>query len=180
MPRLSLPALLGFLALAGCIYAPRGVEGLPTDEAWVALPLRGWLAEGRGRPEAVVACLSADCPHRLMVAVVALQGDDARAAAQIIENPEILSAHLRERDEADTDKRRKEIRTAVETRRLVLDRLRGFVVTLSREGGGRPPAHGAVLGRPEGDSLRIVLAIGENADVVEGAVRQVAEARLNR
>ncbi len=173
----ALLACLVPLVLAGCLASPRGIEGVATDEAWTALPLRAWLAEGRATPEAVVACLSPDCPHRLAVAIIALTGEDARQAAAILRDPGPLAAQLRERDAADTDKRRAAIRTQVAVRPLDEAGLPGFVLTLSREDGARPPAHAAALGRLAGGSLSLVLAIGTDEAATVAAARQAAAAR---
>lgn len=166
------------LALASCIYAPRGVEGVGGGEAWTALPLRAWLSEGRGEPEAVVACLSSDCPARLAVGVIRLTGDDARAAGAVLSDPEPLAAHLRERDQADKDPRRAAIRTQVAVRRLDEAGLSGFAIALSRADGRRPPAHAAALGRSAGAELTLVIAVGDDEAATLAAARQAAAARL--
>lgn len=180
MPLRLLPALALLLLLGACIYSPRGLEGVSSDEHWVALPLRGWLAEGRGRPEAVIACLSADCPHRLMVALVTLQGEEARDALAILRDPERLARQLRERDRADTNPRRAALRTEVSVRSVGEEGVPGFAVTLSRRDDARPPAHGAAFGRADGDTLQVVLAVGDAQAPTLAAARQAVEARLRR
>lgn len=168
------------LLLAGCIYAPRGIEGVSADERWVALPLRGWLAEGRGQPEAVIACLTADCPRKLMVALVTLTGSEARDADAVLRDPERLALHLRDRDRADKNARRAAIRTEVSARSVGNPAVPGFAITLGRADGSRAPAHGAAFGRLEGETLRLVLAVGDDADATLGAAREAAAARLER
>jgi hypothetical protein len=179
MLRRLIPLALPLLLL-GCISAPRGIEGVSADEHWVALPLRGWLAEGRGHPEAVIACLTADCPRKLMVALVTLTGSEARDAEAVLREPERLAAHLRARDRADRDKRRAAIRTEVSARSVGTAALPGFAITLGRADGSRAPAHGAAFGRLEGETLRLVLAVGDDAEATLGAARQAAAARLER
>jgi hypothetical protein len=174
------PVLAALLLLSGCIYAPRGVEGVSGGEGWIALPLRGWLAEGRGQPEAIVACLSADCPHRLTVALITLRGEDARTAEAVLRDPERLAVHLRERDEADKDPRRAGIRSDVRIRSIGSADAPGFAITLSRADGRRPPAHAAAQGRLRGESLEIILAVGDDEAATLAALRQASEARLKR
>ncbi|KAA2241264.1 hypothetical protein [Salinarimonas soli] len=180
MLRRLAPLLAALALLAGCAYAPRGLEGVPEGEGWVAFPLRGWLAEGRGRPEAMVACLSAACPHRLAVALITLSGDDAATTAQVLRDPERLGRYLRGRDRADTDPRRAAIRTQVAVRALREEGLPGFAITLSRADGARPPAYGGAVGRIEGDELRVVLAAGDDEAAVLAGLRGVVAARLAR
>ncbi|HYF55864.1 MAG TPA: hypothetical protein VEA41_16540 [Salinarimonas sp.] len=167
--------LLCVLVLAGCAYAPRGIEGVSSDDRWVALPLRGWLAEDRGRPEALIACLSADCPHKLMVALVTLQGDDARAAVAMLREPGRLAADLQARD---ARRERRRARARVELRSVGTGAVPGFAVVLAPEDGRRAPAHGAAFGRLEGGTLSLVLAIGDDAGATLAAAREAAAARL--
>ncbi len=180
MPARVVLSLAALLALGACAYAPRGLEGVSGGEGWTALPLRGWLAEGRARPEAIVACLTADCPHRLAVALITLQGEDARTAEAVLRDPERLAAHLRERDEADKDPRRAKVRSEVRARAIGTADAPGFAITLGRADGTRPPAHAAAQGRLRGESLELLLAVGDDEAATLAALRGAADTRLRR
>ncbi|WP_156917684.1 hypothetical protein [Salinarimonas rosea] len=159
--------------LAGCVGGPRLVAGLPDETGWLVLPVDDWSALDRGEPEGVAACLDADCPDRLMVSVLRLRGEAAQEARAVLADPRRLATYLAERDRADTNDARRAVTTQVETRRLAIEGLDGFAVSLAAAATGRS-AHGATLAREEGDELRIALVVGDDAAAVEAALRQVA------
>lgn len=165
-------------ALAGCVYVPGTVDGVPTGAPWVALPLRGWIAEGAATAEAVTACFAPDCAPRVAVGVFRATGPQAADLAGALRDPQRLARWLRANDEADRDPKRRQIRTVPTVRSLREDAFEGFAIELARADGAREPAHGAVLGRRSGDALRFVIAIGFEAETVQRIARDVAAAHL--
>ncbi len=178
-PSVFLASALTLLAITACAYIPRPVAGIPAAPPWTALPLRNWLAEDRGEPEAVAACFSAECPQRLAVGVFRLDGPQARASEAVLADPERLVRHLRQPAEEASGgrgaaKARQPVRTIASARALSAGGYEGFALTLGRADGTRRPAHAAALGMRNGDALRIVLVVGEDPAAVEATARQVA------
>ena len=169
------PAALGALAtlLAGCLYAPSTIEGMPVDASWVALPLRGWITEGSVAAEGIVACLAPGCARRVGVGVFRVAGAEARTVAAALRDPQVLVRFIEARDAADTAPRRRAIRTVVSAAPIREGSYTGFVLTLSQENGARP-VHAAVLGLGAGDPLRFAIVIGESRDPVELTIRELA------
>ncbi|HEX2509680.1 MAG TPA: hypothetical protein VHK66_04100 [Microvirga sp.] len=158
--------------LVGCSLYPVPVRGVPTDAPWFALPLGEWLGEDRAEPEAVAACRPPECRPGLVVSVVRITGPDAVVAAGILSDPRPLARALQEPQSGEPS------RTAVALEPLAEGAASGFVIALARRDGGRRAAYGAALGRPAGDGLRLVLAIGEDPRAVEEAARRVARQHL--
>ncbi|WP_188910264.1 hypothetical protein [Salinarimonas ramus] len=177
MPRFRLTPLaagLALLALAGCIAGPRLVAGLPDEGGWLVLPVQNWAAVERGEPEGVAACLTDECPERLMVSVLRLRGEAAAEVRAVLADPQRLARFIAERDRTDENEERRGIETRIETRPLAVGGLRGFAVTIGAAATGRV-AHGATLAREEGREVRLALVVGDDAAAVEAALRQVAE-----
>lgn len=164
--------------LAGCLAAPRLLDGLPADVAWLVFPVADWAAVERGEPEAIAACLTDACSDKLMVSVLTLRGEAAQEARAVLADPSRLAAYIRTRDREDESEARRAIATRVETRPIEAGGLSGFVVTLSGEGGRGRTAYGATLARPAGRELRLALVVGDDEAAVEAAVRQVAQEAL--
>jgi hypothetical protein len=161
------------VALAGCIYFPEPVQGLPGGGGWVALPLRGWLAEGRVKAEGIAGCFAADCAPRAGLGIFRATGEEARIVAGVLREPERLVRYLAERDRADTAPQRRSLRTIATVERLRDGALFGFAAVLSREDGTRM-AHAAVLAAETRDGLRFALVIGESREGVRMMAREVA------
>jgi len=171
-------ALVGAaLALASCAYIPRHVDGIPTSERWVTLPLRSWLAEDRIEPVAIAACLSPECGQRLAVGVFRATGDAAATLAAVLADPERLARFLLTR-ERQPDDRRRAVRLAFNVAKARAGPAEGFIATLGRADGSRRPAQAAAFGRRDGSAVRAVLVIGEDRDAVEALARRVAAAEL--
>jgi hypothetical protein len=160
-------------ALAGCIYFPEPVQGLPGGGGWVTLPLRGWIAEGRVKAEGIAGCFAADCSSRVGLGIFRATGEEARIVAALLREPERLVRYLDERDRADTAPQRKALRTVTTVERLREGRLAGFAATLSREDGTRM-AHAAVLAAETREGLRFALVIGESREGVRRVAREAA------
>lgn len=165
-------------ALAGCLYIPGTVEGVPNGAPWVALPLRSWIAEGEATAEAVTACFDPGCAPRVAIGVFRATGRQAADLAGVLRDPEKLARGLRANDAADRDPKRRQIRTVPTVRTLQEAGFEGFAIELARADADRAPAHGAVLGRRSGDALRFVIAIGFEAETVRQVARDVATAQL--
>jgi hypothetical protein len=170
MIRVAFPLLVALLA--ACSLFPRAVQGVPAGEPWFALPLGGWLGEGRAEPEAVVACRPPECGPGLVVSVVRVFGRDAETAERILADPGPLSRALQ------APKAGNPSRTAVTLKPLQEGRTTGFAITLARRDGARRPAYGATLGQRSGEEVRVVLVIGEEAGAVEDTARRVARQHL--
>lgn len=173
---LAILAVAGLLA--GCLAAPRLPDGLPADVAWLVFPIEDWAAVERGEPEGIAACLSDDCPDKLMVSVLTLRGEAAQEARAVLADPSRLAAFISTRDREDENEDRRRIATRVETRPIEAGGLSGFLVTLAGEGGRGRTAYGATLARPAGRELRLALVVGDDEAAVEAAVRQVAQEAL--
>ncbi|MBF9198177.1 hypothetical protein [Microvirga terrestris] len=173
--------LLGFsllilslgLSLASCGYIPRQVAGLQTDASWDALPLRKWLAEDRSEPVALAFCAPPECGPGLAVSVVRLTGKDADITEAVLKDPERLARALR-----SPAGRAKPVKTHVTVARLTDSPYPGFAIDLAPADGNRRPAYGAAFGRREGETLSVVLVIGEIQDAVRETARQVAAREL--
>ncbi|NIX78182.1 hypothetical protein [Microvirga terricola] len=169
VPRRALSfGLALFLALAGCGYVPRPVEGVPPGPPWEALPLGKWLAEDRAEPQALSFCAPPECRPGLAVAVVRLKGKDAETTDRLMRKPAALAQALRSP------------KTAVSTVALQEGPSYGFTISLGPQKGGKAPAFGAVLGQRSGEDLMVVLVIGDAADAVEATARRVARAELGQ
>lgn len=161
------------LTLTACGYIPRAVEGIPPGAPWAALPLRKWLAEDRAEPQAMAFCAPPECSPGLAVGVVRLTGRDAEITEALLRDPERLARALRSPAGRD-----KPVRTAIAVERLTDAPLPGFAITLSPLEGGKRPAYGAALGRRSGESLDVVLVVGDNPEAVRDTARRVAEREL--
>jgi hypothetical protein len=166
-------AALGVAALAGCIWLPAPVEGIPSGGSWVALPLRGWIAEGGIKAEGVAACFAPDCAPRVAVGIFRATGSEARTLDAVLRDPERLVRFIAERDAADTNPRRKGVRTVVTTERLREGAAAGFSATLMREDGSRA-VHAVALGVETRDGLRLAIVVGESPEGVRTTAREVA------
>jgi hypothetical protein len=164
-------AVLGLARCAsGCVYVPAPVAGVPAGGPWVALPLRGWIAEGGIEAEAIAGCFAADCAPRAGVGVFRARGEDARVIAGLLRDPDRLARLLTQRRAAGAAKRGP--RTAFSAAPLAAGDLVGFVLTLSRDDGGRA-AHAVVLGAPRGAEIRFAIVVGESREGVENLAREV-------
>jgi hypothetical protein len=160
-------------ALSGCIYLPSHTEGLPSGSAYVALPLRGWIAEGGIKAEGIAGCFAAECAPRVAVGIFRATGEEARTLEAVLREPERLVRFLAARDAADTNPRRKGIRTVAAVEKLHEGGAAGFAATLAREDGTRA-AHAVVLGAETRDGLRVAIMIGESPEGVRMTARDVA------
>jgi hypothetical protein len=170
---LLLLVLLAGGALPGCSFYAADVHGLPAHEAWAALPLREWLNDGRGEPEAIAVCSPPECGPPLAVGVMRLTGVDAATAEALLRNPEPLARALRDRAAG-----KRPVLTEVAVKPLQDSPYQGFTIRLGRRDNARHPAFGAALGRRAGADLHIVLVIGEDAATVEMTARNVAAEHL--
>jgi hypothetical protein len=178
------PLLVGFvlgMALTACSYFPRTLEGLPDGPAWTSLPLTDWLAEDRAEPEAVALC--EECGSGGMAAgVVRLFGASAQEAEAVLRAPQglarTLEAKSRERRDPKAKFKAKPVPVKVSTRPLGAAGSSGFLLTLTREDGAKPPVYGAALGQREKEALAVILVIGTDAEAVESIARRIAVEHL--
>jgi hypothetical protein len=161
------------LSLATCGYIPRPVEGVPAGAPWEALPLRKWLAEDRAEPQALAFCAPPECGPGLAVSVVRLKGRDAQITHAVLRDPERLARALRSPAGRD-----KPVRTRISVEPLKDAPYPGFAISLAPADGRKAPAYGAALGRRSGESLDVVLVIGETEEAVQDTARRVAEREL--
>ena len=119
-------------------------------------------------PEAVAICRAPECGTDMVAGVVLLTGEDARITGGLLDRPEpLVRAIARPKPGGRAE-------TAASVRRLRDGSGRGFLLTLARADGTRPPAYGAALGRETREGLRVVLVIGGNEEAVEATLRRVA------
>jgi len=169
----SFGLLAGIIVLAGCGYIPRPVAGLPPGEPWGALPLRKWLAEDRAEPVALSFCAPPECRPGLVAGVIRLTGRDARIADEVLRDPERLARALR-----SPAGREKPARTVVSVERLREGAGYGFAIELAPADGGKRPAYGVAVGKPQGEDVVVVLVIGEDPGSVRSAALQAAAREL--
>jgi hypothetical protein len=167
------PALTIALAVASCGYIPRPVAGVPPGTPWDALPLRKWLAEDRAEPIALSFCAPPECSPGLAVSVIRLTGKDGDMTEALLKDPERLARGLR-----SPAGRAKPVKTRITVERLRDDPFPGFTIDLAPSDGGKRSAFGAAFGKREGETLSVVLVIGEAQDAVLATARQVAAREL--
>ncbi len=179
--------LFGALFATSCVPTGTRVAGVDSldlrrlaerdgGEVWLALPMRKWLGtrENIGRPEALIACIAPTCRNRLIVGVFRLEGETADRAERDLRDPQMLmrglAARANDRKSGDGSASAAN-RMAIDISAYTLDDLSGFTISLT------PPqneaVHGAAIGRRERDGLRIILAVGDDMQVVRAALGQV-------
>ncbi len=184
-------ALLVGVPLTGCTPLGTRVAGIDSVDlrrmaerdggaAWLALPMGRWLGTrpNVGRPEAVIACLAPTCENRLVVAVLRLEGETADLAERDLRNPQMLARGIAAQAQEQAEERAAANASApsridIDVAALDLDDLRGFTMTLSDGRARGSAAHGAAVGRREGRDLRVILAIGDDMQVVRAALAQI-------
>lgn len=188
------------LLLASCAYAPVVVEGLQPPEAgadrgespWIFVPAGMWLTRDTVAPRAVGMCASPACPTKLAVAVFEARGAEARGLQRSLRNPSELARMLvagnqtRRRLVAESNRsvpaaiaaRRMPRRVAAHAQRLRHRGFSGFTLTIRRVEGEARTAHAAVLARPQGNRIRVVVVVGERPGTVDAAVKAAADANL--
>jgi hypothetical protein len=135
--------------------------------------LRKWLAEDRAEPVALAFCAPPECGPGLAVSVIRLNGKDADITEALLKDPERLARALR-----SPAGRSKSVKTRITVERLTDDRHPGFAIDLAPADGGKRPAYGAAFGKREGETLSVVLVIGEVQDAVRETAKQVAAREL--
>lgn len=138
---------------------------------WTALPLRGWLAEDRGEPEALAFCRPPDCSPGLVVSVFRLRGRDADEAQAVLRAPDVLVRALTEPGEKP-----RKVETEASVAPVLEGAHRGFALSLGPKDGSKSPAFAEAFGRRVGRELEVVLVIGQSADAVDAAARKVVRA----
>ncbi len=177
-------ALILALLLGGC--TPGGTRGAGFDsldlrrlaeseggEAWLALPMGKWLGTRAhvGYPEAVIACIAPGCPNRLAVGVFRLEGETAERAERDLRNPQMLARGLATQDDTDGDPAAPGIEIDIAAHSL--DDLSGFTISMRAPQADRRALHGAAIGRREEGDLRLILAVGDDLQVVRAALAQI-------
>ena len=198
--RAAATAAAALLLLASCAYAPVAVEGLQTPEIgadrgespWIFVPVGLWLTRDTIEPRAVGMCEQPACATKVAVAVFEARGAEARGLQRSLRNPQDLARMLvagnqnRRRLMAESNRsvpaaiaaRRMPRRVAASAQRLRHRGFSGFTLTIRRLEGQARMAHAAVLARPHGGSIRVVIVVGERPGTVDAAVKAVADANL--
>ena len=164
---------LAILTLTACGYIPRPVEGVPPGAPWEALPLRKWLAEDRGEPQALAFCAPPECTPGLVVSVVDLKGRDADISEAVLKDPARLSRAL-----GSHPRQGSKPHAIVSARRIEDPTYRGFAISLAPSDGSKPPAYGAAFGLRTREALKLVLVIGDDEAAVLATLHRVAEREL--
>lgn len=161
------------LGLVACGYIPRPVEGVPPGAPWEALPLRKWLAEDRAEPQALAFCAPPECSPGLVVSVIDLNGRDAEISEALLTDPTRLAKAMQSKAGRST-----KVQTLVAASVISQGPSRGFTISLAPSDGTKRSAYGAALGRRTGETLKLVLVIGDDEASVLTTVRQVADREL--
>ncbi|MCC5977995.1 MAG: hypothetical protein JJU21_08030 [Salinarimonas sp.] len=181
--------LIGASLVAGCVPPGTRVAGLESvdlrrlaerdgGEVWLALPMGKWLGtrENVGRPEALIACIAATCRNRLVVGVFRLEGETADRAERDLRDPQMLARGLA----AQQDDQGNGNGSGAADRRIDIDvashaiaDLSGFTISLTTQRPRSTGVHAAAIGRREGRDLRVILAVGDDPQVVRAALAQV-------
>lgn len=180
LPRLLRVAVIAsLLALTGCVYGQqRDFAQLSEGEIWLALPMGAWLGtQNYGEPEALAACLTPGCRNRIAVGVFRLEGDKALRTEAELRDPQRLVRALNARQNADQNRDR--ARFDLVAAQLTIGGLDGFQLSVAKRGETQPLLYGAAVGRRDsggtGGDLRVVFAVGDDAEVVRAAVAQLVE-----
>jgi hypothetical protein len=168
-------ALCAVVLLGGCLYGQqRDLTELAQGEIWLALPMGSWLGtQNMGEPEALATCLAPSCRNRIAVGVFRLEGEMASRTEAELRDPERLVRALDTRQNADRDADR--VRFALQPAAFSTGGLEGFSLSIAKRGESEPLLHAAAVGRRDGASLRVVFAVGDDADVVRAAVAQLVD-----
>jgi hypothetical protein len=176
---LRVTALASLLTLTGCLYGQqRDFAQLSEGEIWLALPMGTWLGtQNSGEPEALAACLVPACRNRIAIGVFRLEGEKASRTEAELRDPQRLVRALDARQNADQNRDR--ARFDLVAAQLTLGGLNGFQLSIAKRGETQPLLYGAAVGRRAnggtGGDLRVVFAVGDDADVVRAAVAQLVE-----
>lgn len=177
-------ALILALLLSGCTPGGTRVAGLDSldlrrlaeregGEVWLAFPMSKWLGtrENAGRPEAVIACIAPTCRNRLAVGIFRLVGETADLAERDLRNPQMLARGLAAQESANGETPSQPIDFDIAAHSL--DDLSGFTISMHAPQANGPTVHGAAIGRREGRDLRLILAVGDDMQVVLAALAQI-------
>lgn len=164
-----------FAAIAGCMYLPRYIDGVPTGEPWSALPLRGWITDNGIRAEAITACFTSDCPQKVAVASLIADGTTADELARLLANPKPLLRLVATGRPRPRGPNPKPLLATSEP--LQLERFSGFLMTISKPDGKGRPAHAIALGRREASELHLLLLVGENREALLHVAQQAARVK---
>lgn len=165
-------AILSFAAVAACsdfdrlvdVAFPPAVPGLTDGQAWLDLPIGGWVTEGDISAGAIAACFARACTAPAGVGLFRAEGHDAVLLGELINHPERLKTALERTERADKRSRRRRLNVTVGVAPFSLGTLRGFTIRIARAD-GRQPAYGAVLASPgRGGSLSFVLVVAASED----------------
>ena len=193
--------VVAIVALSSCAYAPVAVEGLRTvpeqgaertENPWIFVPARAWITRDTVTPVSVGMCDGESCPSKIAVAVIDVQGAEARTLNRALRDPSSLVRRLVEGNQRRIAlvstanrsvspaiaARRMPRRIAAETRRLRHKGFAGFSMTIRSTEGPARIAHAAVLGRNRGSRLRVVVVIGERPGQAETAAKAAADANF--
>ncbi len=168
-------ALCVVVLLGGCLYGQqRDLTALAEGEIWLALPLGNWLGrEDMGEPEALAACLEPNCRNRIAVGVFRLEGEMASRTEAELRDPQRLVRAFDAGQNADADANG--TRFALQPVPFSTGGVDGFSLSIAQRGESEPLLHAAAVGRRDGKSLRVIFAVGDDADVVRAAVAQLVE-----
>jgi hypothetical protein len=138
--------LLAFGVAAGCSdlervfeYAfPATVPGLPSDVAWVSLPVGIWITESGFQAQAISACFAPACPLPAVVGVFRAQNRETFDAATALDQPARLLDMLQRDERPPAPKGRPRPPVDVNVARIDEAGLQGVTVTMARKDGTRP------------------------------------------
>lgn len=178
MPRLAF-VLSVFLALTSCTPAGRPVIGVAETSDWFSLPLDRSLGEGRARPEAISACASEECPQKIAVAVLSVQGSEADRLEKLLHDPSALFEELQRRKAAKASRTKPGSKPVETTMRITpLPSRAGFTLSMAKTDGTRA-VDSAIIGWRTDRALWFVIAVGQGPDTVTTIAEKAADRYRN-
>jgi hypothetical protein len=166
LARTSLAAAVLSISLASCMPSEGGLDfAIRSDDGWTGLPIEEMLLRPTLEAQLLAVCFDANCPEPAAVLRLRASGKDARELYSSFDDPQGLAALLNKRDAEDTGAARKAARTRARASRIDVAGLPAFRLSLERADRPERSMHAVAVGKREGDSLDIVLAVAARQDV---------------
>jgi hypothetical protein len=163
VPGLAAGALF---AAAACMPDGEGPDfSIRSTDGWLGLPIEQLFLRPSLDAELLAACFETSCEEPAVVIGLRARGKDARALMVTFNDPKSLAALLNRMDTEDKNKTRQAIKTTATAERLSISGLPAFKMSLLRADKPEKAFYAAAVAKDEGDSLRIILAVGQREEV---------------
>jgi hypothetical protein len=151
---------------AACMPDGGGLDfSIRSTDGWVGLPIEQLFLRPSLDAELLAACFETSCEEPAAVIGLRARGKDARALMATFNDPKSLAVLLNQSDAEDKNKIRRAIKTTATAERLSIAGLPAFKMSLLRADKPEKAFHAAAVAKDEGDTLRIILAVGRREDV---------------